>query len=67
MALITQAVHVTMYFYHALRRLTDAIGVSNKERILVRNYNKSLGEFGIVDTIVADDYLFLNRKLLELH
>ena len=64
LTLLSHSIHITMYVALVLRRFIDAIIVNRKGNIQVRNYIQSLDEFGIVDTIISDDKLFLQRRLL---
>lgn len=54
-----------MYLFIHIHRLYDAGVLFSKSQFQIKNYIHSIDEFGEVDTLVMEDYFFMDNSFPE--
>lgn len=56
-------IYVGMFIFLLVHRLRDSYVLNKKSEILIKNHIKSIDEFGQTNTIIMDDYFFIDKNL----
>lgn len=55
-----------MFIFLLVHRLRDSHILNNESEMLIKNHIKSIDEFGQTNTIIMDDYFFIDKNLFEV-
>ena len=55
-----------MFIFLLIHRLRDSFIIKERSEILIKNHIKSIDEFGQTNTIIMDDYFFIDKNLFQV-